>query len=452
MSEPPEDRHKGKVRVLIVLASFFAFLSIFTTWVDRQALDTQEWVNTSGRLLDDKTISDAVANYAIDQVYASVDVNQELHQKLPADLKPLSGPAGAGLRELAVRVAENALQRPRFQDTWEQANRTAHAQLVAILEDKSNAVSTTGGRVVLDLRPMVEQLAARIGIDKDVVNKIPPDVAQLEIAKSDELKSAQTVVTVVQGLAVFFSIVTLALFGLAVYLARGRRWVVIFTYGIGLIVAGVAALALRKVGGQLGVEQLASTESVKPAATDAFNIGTDLLRSIAKGVIVTGVFFVIASFLGSPAAAAVRLRRAMAPTFLERPVLVWSAFTAFILIFLIISPPSGSSELFSTLGLVVIAGIGLEALSRKIHHEFPDAKPGDTTERLRQRIRELGAEGGKRMRSAISDIGDRVDGDEHEHDARLGRLEKLGELKEKGVLTEEEFKAEKERLLKSGDG
>jgi hypothetical protein len=453
MSEPPEDRHRIKVRILVVLASFFAFLGILTTWVDRQALDTSEWVSTSGRLLEDKTISDAVANYAIDQVYASVDVNRELRQKLPEDLKPLSGPAGAGLRELAVRVAQNALQRPRFQDTWEQANRTAHQQLVAILEDKSNAVSTANGRVVLDLRPMVEQLASRIGINKDVVAKIPPDVAQLEIAKSDELKSAQTVVKIVQGLAVFFSIVTLALFAIAVYLARGRRWVVVFSYGIGLIVAGVAALALRKVGGQIGVDQLASTASVKPAATQAFAISTDLLRSIATKVIFTGVFFVIASFLASPAGAAVRLRRALAPSFIERPVLVWSAFTGLVLIFLIISPPQGNSELFWVLGLIAIAGIGLEALSRKIHHEFPDAKPGDTAERMRQRLRELTAEGGKRMRSAVSDIGDMVDGNDRDpEDARLERLEKLGELKDKGLLTEEEFASEKQRLLNSANG
>ena len=34
-----------------------------------------------------------------------------------------------------------------------------------------------------------------------------------------------------------------------------------------------------------------------------------------------------------------------------------------------------------------------------------------------------------------------------EEDARLQRLEKLGELRDKGILTEEEFAAEKARLL-----
>jgi hypothetical protein len=450
MSEPPEDKHRIKVRILVVLASILAFLSIFTTWIDRQALDSSAWTDTSGRLLQNKKISDALANYAIDQLYASVDVNKELQAKLPTDLKPLSGPASAGLRELAVRAAQSTLQRPRFQEAWRQANLTAHSQLVAILEDKSNAVSTTSGRVVLDLRPLVSQLAQQIGINKDVVSRIPPDVAQLEIAKSEDLKSAQTIVKIVKGLAIVFSVGTLLLFLLAAYLAKGRRWVVVFGYGIGLIVAGIAALALRKVGGELLVDSLASTATVKPAATDAFNIASSLLSSIAQTSIVTGVLFVVASFLDSPHPMATRIRRAMAPSFLKRPALIWSVFGVLVLFYLILNPPHGNRELLTTVTLLAVAGIGLEALGRKIRREFPDAKPGDVGERFRKRGRELTTEGAKRMRAAMSDVGEMIDHDTHPEDARLERLEKLGELKQKGVLTEAEFAAEKERLLKAG--
>ena len=73
-TEPPEMRHRVKVRVLVILASILAFLAIFTSWVDRQALDTNQWVHTSGRLLQDKEISDALATYSVDQLYANVDV------------------------------------------------------------------------------------------------------------------------------------------------------------------------------------------------------------------------------------------------------------------------------------------------------------------------------------------------------------------------------------------
>ena len=39
------------------------------------------------------------------------------------------------------------------------------------------------------------------------------------------------------------------------------------------------------------------------------------------------------------------------------------------------------------------------------------------------------------------------DDGEHPDDAKLERLEKLGELKEKGVLTAAEFREEKKRIL-----
>jgi hypothetical protein len=47
-------------------------------------------------------------------------------------------------------------------------------------------------------------------------------------------------------------------------------------------------------------------------------------------------------------------------------------------------------------------------------------------------------------RGTIAGIGDRP-GDERER--RLGQLERLGRLKESGVLTAGEFSAEKERIL-----
>jgi hypothetical protein len=54
-----------------------------------------------------------------------------------------------------------------------------------------------------------------------------------------------------------------------------------------------------------------------------------------------------------------------------------------------------------------------------------------------------------------ADVGQRItsaarkptDQDQHPDDERLERLERLGELKEKGLLTATEFRAEKKRIL-----
>jgi hypothetical protein len=443
-TDSSEAQHRITVRILVVLASILAFLAIFTGWVDRQALDTDQWVDTSGKLIEDKEISDALAVYAVDQLYANVDVNALLKKRLPRDLQPLSAPAAAGLRQLATRAGEQALQSPRIQQAWKNANRIAHRQLVSILKGNNEVVSSQSGRVVLNLRPLVLQLADRIGVKKHLDQRLPPDVGQLEVADSKQLDTARAVTKLIQGLAWLFSLGSLALFGVAFWLANGRRWIVILGYGLGLIAAGLAAIAVRGAAKGLVVDSLAKTEDAKTPAEHAWDISTSLLHSISSSVIIFGILFVIASFLASPANAAVSIRQALAPSLRERQGLVWSVFAAVALLALIIWPPTGTRQLVLSLVLIAIAGVGLWALARKTDQEFPGAKRGDWMQAMRERARRAGAETGRRIGSAVKGL---TEEEKHPDDAKLERLERLGELKEKGVLTATEFREEKKKLL-----
>jgi Short C-terminal domain len=451
--DPPETRHRITVRILVVIASILAFLAIFTSWVDRQALNTDNWVDTSGKLLEDEAISDAVATYSVDQLYANVDVSALLKRRLPKDLQPVASPAAAGLRALSVRGAERGFQSARVQTLWKQANRVAHTQLVAILEGKSETVSSQNGKVVLDLRPIVLQIADRLGLKKQVNQaiskaqangRLKPSFGQLEIADSDQLDTAQTITKILRGLAWLFSLGSLALFGVAVYLAAGRRWLVVLGYGLGLIAAGLAAIALRAAAKGLVTDSLAKTEEARVPVQHAWDIGTALLHSIASSVIIFGVLFVIASFLASPAGAAASIRQALAPTLRDRKGLVWSIFAAVALLALIIWPPDGTRGLVITLVLIALAGVGLEALRRKTENEFPGAKRGDWMQAMRERASRASAGAGRRISSAMRGLSE---GERDPEDAKLDRLARLGELKEKGVLTATEFREQKKKIL-----
>jgi hypothetical protein len=134
----------------------------------------------------------------------------------------------------------------------------------------------------------------------------------------------------------------------------------------------------------------------------------------------------------------------LAPSLRDRPALVWSVFAAAALLALIVWPPDGSRQLVISLVLIVLAATGIEALSRKSRHEFPDATSGDWILGMRQRAQRAGAEAGRRIGSAIREL---AEDDRHPDDAKLDRLERLGQLKEKGVLTGAEFGAEKKRIL-----
>jgi hypothetical protein len=442
--EPTENRHRITVRILVILASLLAFLAIFTSWIERQALDTDNWTDTSGKLLEDETISDAVAIYTVDQLFVKVNIAKALDKRLPEPLKPLAAPLSSGARELGTRAAEQALRSARIQSLWKDANRVAHAQLLEILEGDNETISTETGRVVLDLRPIVLQLAQRIGVEKQAEQRLPQNIAELEIADAKQLDTARTITRALKGLAWLFSIGTLVLFAGAAYLAKGRRWIVVLGYGLGLIAAGLAAIAVRSVTSGLVVDSLAKSEEARPPAEDAWTIGTSLLSGIATSVIAVGVLFTLASFLASPAGGAVTVRQALAPTFRERPGIVWAVFGAVSLLYLVISPPDGIRPLVVALSLIVLAGVGIEALSRKTAREFPDAKRGEWLLQMRQRARRARVEASRRIGSAMRELSDE---DRDPDEVRLERLERLGDLKEKGVLTGDEFAAEKKRVL-----
>jgi hypothetical protein len=208
-------------------------------------------------------------------------------------------------------------------------------------------------------------------------------------------------------------------------------------------VAGLTAIAVKNVASGLVVDALAQTEAVRPPAKHAWDIGTSLLSSIATGVIAYGVLFVIASFFASPADGAVRVRHAIAPTMRERRPIVWGVFAAAVFVYLISAPPTNLRSLLLTLALIALAAGGLEALMRKTAHEFPDARKGEWRVDMQQRVKRAGQVAGQRAGAALRELTT----DREPDDAHLDRLERLGELRAKKVLTEAEFKAEKKRLL-----
>lgn len=454
------------VRGLVILGSVLAFLSVFAIWTERQALNTDDWVATSGRLLENQTIRTELSDYLVDQLYENVDVRKELEEILPGETKELAGPAAGGLRQVAGQGAEKVLETSTAQELWEDANRTAHEQLLAVLEDKKEAVSTEEGRVSLNLGQLLQNLAEQVGIGESLVDKLPPDAAQIEILKSDELKTAQNIAIAVKGLALLFSILTFAAFAAAIYLSREGRWVTAFLCGIGLVAAGFAVIVARQIAGGIVVDQLVKTESVKPAGEAAWSIGTSLMTSIATTVIVVGVFFLVAGWLASPTGGARATRRYLAPTLRLHPAYVYTALAIVVCLYFLSAPTQGLRSFLTTLILAAMAAFGVHELRKQTAEEFPEATYDEVFGRTRDKVvtavrdanipEKVGEQTSKLRLPELRRPGasDRPGGEAptatpppSEEDARLDRLERLGALREKGILTEEEFAAEKARLL-----
>lgn len=442
-----------------MLGSVFAFLSVFAIWTERQALNTDDWVNTSGRLIQNATVREAVADYLVDQLYENVNVEAELKGILPGETKELAGPVSGGLRQVAGSGAEEVLKTSTAQELWRSANRTTHEQLLEVLEEKEGTVATEEGKVSLNLGSLVTNLADQVGIGADLASKLPPDAAQITILRSDQLKTAQDIVVAVKGLALLLSLLTLLCFGLAIYLSREGRWVTVLFCGVGLVAAGFAVIVAREVAGGIVVDQLVEEDSVKPAAEASWSIATSLMTSIATTVIVIGVLFGIAGWLASPTDSARSTRRVLAPALRQYVAYVYALLAIVVGIYFLSAPTQNLRTFLTTLAIAALAAFGIHELRKQAGEEFPDAELSDTFGRTKDRVvgavkdANLGERAAKlrlpEMRRPAA--GESATGPADEGETRLARLERLATLHEKGVLTDEELAAEKARVL-GGDG
>ena len=88
--------HRRIVAALLVVATLIAFLAIFSIWVNRQALNTDNWVDTSDKLLQNDEVKTQLSNYLADELFANVDVQAELEKTLPAAARAARRPGRRG--------------------------------------------------------------------------------------------------------------------------------------------------------------------------------------------------------------------------------------------------------------------------------------------------------------------------------------------------------------------
>ena len=362
-AEPVARRvHRFLVPGLLVLATVLGIAATFAIWVNRQALNTSNWSSTSSKILEDKKVQTALSAYLVHELFANVDVSAQLQTVLPKQLQPLSGPAAAGLQQLAGQLAPRVLASPVVQGAWVQANIAAHRELLRVLNGGGPVVSTRSGVVSLNLHTLVSQLAATVGLSSQVAAvqsklqgstgatvraaaqqklgiTLPPASGQLVIMRSDELKTAQDIANAVKSLAIVLPALGILLFALAIYLARGRRRRTLRTTGWCFVLIGVALLLIRRVAGDAVVNGLVRIPSNKPAAHRSVeHRHLAAVRDIAVAMIAYGIVIVASAWLAGPTRPATEIRKALAPSLRESPAVAYSVVGGLLLLLVLIGP------------------------------------------------------------------------------------------------------------------
>jgi hypothetical protein len=437
--KPKSGQGRGRsaaVWIVLVVAGLLLLLTSFAVWVNRVALNTQVFTDTSSELLDDDAIRAAIATRSVDGLFDNVDVQAEVEAKLPKDVKSLSGPATAALQQASYQIADRALQQPAFQELFAATLAESHKTLVEVLEGGGPRVSTEGGVVTLNLQDIIRNVADQIGIGEEVAAKIPADAGRIVILRSDQLDTAQNGFQLLKTLAWVLPLLTLVAFGFAVWLAGERRRAV-RGVGIVLVVVGVLGLLAARLTQNYLVTSLVAHKSDREAAESAWNILTDLMRGSFRVMVIVGILFLIAAWLAGPGRRAVAVRRSIAPAFRSR---VWAYVgLAIVTLFLLFNGQVSDFTRFLFVAILVALGATwIELTRRQTMLEFPDA-------------------GGSTM---ITDARDRVSGwlDERRSGSQTdtasepnvdvtAQLANLSDLHARGELSDEEYASAKARVL-----
>jgi Short C-terminal domain len=426
---------------IVLVATLIGFASVFAIWVKRQALETETWTDTSSELLENEEIRDAIADFLVAQLYDNVDVEGEIADQLPPPADRLAGPVAAGLRQVADEAARRALARPEVQTLWEEANEAAHERLLAVIDEEAPALSEDNGAVNLDLATVLQQITDELGVGGNLAAKIPDDAAQLRVMDADDLDSIRSGVDLLRTLAWLLLAITLALYGLALYLAGDRRRETLRMIGFSFIVVGGLTLLAQRISGDAVVGALTDTAASEGPVEATWEIGTSLLTDSGSAAIAYGVVIVFAAWLAGPTRAATAIRAWLTP-YLRQPRVAYAGLAALLLLLFWWDPFPATHRLAPSLLLIALLVIGVEVLRRQVIREFPDrfttSSPGGVAVRMADQMRAA------RQRRVAPAEGAAAPAPE---DARIADLERLAKLRDDGVLSADEFEAEKRRLI-----
>ena len=353
-------------RVLTILAVLVAFVGMLSFAVERTVLDESGVERIATDLIQDDAIREQVALIAVEQLYANVDVEQVIAERLPEAQRALA-PTLAGLsRQAADQGAERILERPRAQAAWVEVVTRTHRQLVLLLEDEGELIRTEGGEVVLDLRPIIIELGDQVAIIGRAAEALPASAGRIAIVDSEQLNTAQTAVSVLRALSAWLWVLALVLAVAAVWLARGRRRLELRALAIGFLAVGLLLLFARRAGGGYLVDELTS-DATRTAGWSTWSIVTQELADRAWVWITGGAIILVGTWLVGPSNAARRARAAVAPV-AESPWWTYGILAGALLVLATFVPLFGRS-LGTSILLVVLAAIGVETIRRVIRSD-----------------------------------------------------------------------------------
>ena len=136
------------------------------------------------------------------------------------------------------------------------------------------------------------------------------------------------------------------------------------------MLVGLAVLVVRRLAGNAAIDALTAPPS-EAAGRQAWLIGSEILAQIGWAAVLYGAIAVAGAILAGPTAAAIAVRRWIAPVLNERPGIAATIVGAAFLLLIAWGPTHALRTLWGIPLLGALIAIGVAALRRETLREFP---------------------------------------------------------------------------------
>jgi hypothetical protein len=382
--------------VLIVLGCVLAPLSLLGIGVANQVSNTDRYVANMQPLISQPSVQHALTDRISNAITSQLDVQGLVTQAAAALdrqgatragnlLEATSGSIASGVNGFIHSQIGDYVASPQAAQLWARANRSLHAQMVAVLSGQGgSAITVVNGQAVLNLGPFIDQAKHRLEArGLGVVSRIPPVNPTFPLFPSSYLTRAQTGYQLLTTLRIILPIAVLIFLGLGIYVARSHRRALIGA-GLGFAASMLVLGAALAIGRSVLLGNLPAGASA-PAASDAYDILVRVLRQWLRVLLVVGLIVAIGAFFTGPSATAVKTRGALKAglgwvrgsgekaglrtgpvgtwTYAHRKVLRVSAVALAALIFVFWGQPTGLVAAVIAIILLVVLGL-IELIGR----------------------------------------------------------------------------------------
>lgn len=294
--------------VCIVVAAILVPVSIVGAWTRVQLVEEDAFVATLAPLVDDPAVQNLVIDETMGAINEQVDFAQftadvfdgladlGLPPRAVQALGLLQAPAADGLESLVDQTVTNVVQSDAFSDVWATATRAAHRALTtAATSDGGGLVVRTSDGVGIQLGAIVDQVKQNL-LDRGLgVAALIPSVDRVVIiGEGNNLTAIRTGYAIAATVGWWLPVITLALFGLGILIARRRSAAVLGT-GLGIAI-GSGALAATLAIGSTATGIVAGNMDISAAALGV--IYAQLVGAMSQTAVVLTVLGLLIAVIG----------------------------------------------------------------------------------------------------------------------------------------------------------